>query len=259
MSSEPPNSTTSSSSARPGRRWLFLAGLLAAVALVTIAVTALLITIFQHRQEARTPFVRVVEVDEGTSDPIPWSMNWPRQFDTYRRTVDTEQTTYGGSSAMPESKLEQQPWLRRLYAGYAFSLDYREARGHAYMLYDQEVTERVTQRAQPGACLHCHASVLPMYRRLGLEAMNQPAGADVLAADFNWPAVLRGFELASAMSYAMLAQLCSRRPMAPPASMCRFSPAARQPMRRRRRTSRPRRRPARTAMRSRRTRAKPIR
>ncbi len=109
MSSEPPNSTTSSSSARPGRRWLFLAGLLAAVALVTIAVTALLITIFQHRQEARTPFVRVVEVDEGTSDPIPWSMNWPRQFDTYRRTVDTEQTTYGGSSAMPESKLEQQP------------------------------------------------------------------------------------------------------------------------------------------------------
>ncbi len=70
------------------------------------------------------------------------------------------------------------------------------------MLYDQEVTERVTQRAQPGACLHCHASVLPMYRRLGLEAMNQPAGADVLAADFNWPAVLRGFELASAMSYA---------------------------------------------------------
>ena len=29
---------------------------------------------------------------------------------------------------MPESKLETNPWLRRLYAGYAFSLDYREAR-----------------------------------------------------------------------------------------------------------------------------------
>ena len=43
---------------------------------------------------------------------------------------------------MPESKLEQQPWLRRLYAGYAFSIDYRELRGHAYMLFDQEVTER---------------------------------------------------------------------------------------------------------------------
>ena len=201
MNSEPAN-TPGKRLTPAGRRWIVLAGLLLAVAVVTFAVTALLITIFQHRQEARTPFVRVVEVDEGTSDPIPWSMNWPRQFDSYRRTVDTVQTTYGGSSAMPESKLEQQPWLRRLYAGYAFSLDYRELRGHAYMLYDQEVTERVTQRPQSGACLHCHASVLPMYRRLGLEAMNQPAGADVLAADFNWPAVLKGFEVASTMRYA---------------------------------------------------------
>ena len=50
-------------------------------------------------------------------------------------------------SAMPASKLEKHPWLKRLYAGYAFSIDYREARGHAYMLFDQEVTERVTQTA----------------------------------------------------------------------------------------------------------------
>ena len=117
----------------------------------------------------------VVEVTEVSTDPEPWGINWPRQFDTYRRTVDVTQTRYGGSSAMPESKLEESPWLRRLYAGYAFSLDYRERRGHAYMLYDQEVTERITQRPQPGACLHCHASVIPTYRRLGLEAAGQPA------------------------------------------------------------------------------------
>jgi nitrite reductase (cytochrome c-552) len=65
---------------------------------------------------------------------------------------------YGGSNAMPESKLESNPWLKRLYAGYAFSIDYREARGHAYMLYDQVVTERVNKRPQAGACLHCHGS-----------------------------------------------------------------------------------------------------
>src|SRR5690606_37676592 len=50
---------------------------------------------------------------------------------------------------------------------YAFSLDYREARGHAHMLHDQDHTERVLQRPQPGACLHCHASVLPAYRHVG--------------------------------------------------------------------------------------------
>ena len=43
----------------------------------------------------------------------------------------------------------------------------REARGHAYMLIDQEATRRVTERSQPGACLHCHASVIPAYRFAG--------------------------------------------------------------------------------------------
>ena len=38
------------------------------------------------------------------------------------------------------------------------------------MLFDQEVTERVTKHKQSGACLHCHASVIPTYRRLGMEA-----------------------------------------------------------------------------------------
>jgi nitrite reductase (cytochrome c-552) len=183
-------------------RPLFLAMLLVVVAAVTFGVTALLVTIFEHKQEARTPFVRLVEVDETTTDPVPWGVNWASQFDSYRRTVDDVETQYGGSSAMPASKLEEQPWLRRLYAGYAFSLDYREARGHAYMLLDQEVTERVTKRPQPGACLHCHAAVIPTYRRLGLEAAGEKADAKALAADFNWPAVLEGFKLASAMDYA---------------------------------------------------------
>jgi nitrite reductase (cytochrome c-552) len=183
-------------------RPLFWAVLLAVAAAATFGVTALLVTIFQHRQESRTPFVRLVEVDEVTTDPVPWGVNWPSQFDTYRRTVDDRETQRGGSSAMPASKLEEHPWLRRLYAGYAFSLDYREARGHAYMLLDQEVTERVTQRPQSGACLHCHAAVIPTYRRLGLEAKNEPADAKALAADFNWPAVMKGFELLGAKEYA---------------------------------------------------------
>jgi nitrite reductase (cytochrome c-552) len=199
---QPATTTTPApSSIRPSqRRWLAL--LLVIVAAVTVGVTALLVTIFEHKQEARTPYIRLVEVSEVSTDPAPWGMNWAAQFDSYRRTVDDEETQFGGSSAMPASKLEAQPWLRRLYAGYAFSLDYREARGHAFMLFDQEVTERVTKRPQSGACLHCHASIIPTYRRLGLEADGQPADAAALSADFNWPAVLRGFKAASTMTYA---------------------------------------------------------
>jgi len=182
----------------PGRAlWV---GALVLAAAAAAGATWVLVTMFQHKQEARTPFVRVVEVSEVTSDPVPWGRNWPHQFDGYKRTAGD--AFYGGSSAMPESKLEAQPWLRRLYAGYAFSLDYREARGHAYMLYDQRVTERVTKRAQSGACLHCHASVPVAYRRAGLEAMGRPADAESLARDFDMEAVMRGFEELSTRPYA---------------------------------------------------------
>jgi nitrite reductase (cytochrome c-552) len=176
-----------------------LAALLVGAGLVAFGVTALLVSVFQRKTEARTPFVRLVQVDEDTTDPGPWGVNWPRQYDGYQRTVDSTETEYGGSSAMPEQKLDAHPWLRRLFAGYAFSIDYRQARGHAYMLQDQEATERVTKRSQPGACLHCHASVVPTWRRLGLADGVGPAGE---GDPFDWPAVTRGFELLGAMSYS---------------------------------------------------------
>ena len=199
MSAPSPDSPQS----KPRRRLLTLPVIvLIATAVVTFGITAILVTIFERQQEARIPFVRLAEVSEISTDPEPWGMNWPYQFDSYKRTVDSEHTEHGGSSAMSESKLEAQPWLRRLYAGYAFSIDYRELRGHAYMLHDQEVTERVTKRTQSGACLHCHASITPTYRRLGLESLGQDASAETLAADFNWPAVMEGFRVASTMDYA---------------------------------------------------------
>jgi nitrite reductase (cytochrome c-552) len=200
MSSDATNKPSAAPSG--SRRPLLLVLLSAVVALATVGVAALLISIFEHKQEGRTPFVRLVEVSETSTDPVPWGVNWPSQFDSYRRTVDDVETEYGGSSAMPASKLDEHPWLKRLYAGYAFSIDYREARGHAYMLYDQEVTDRVTQRPQGGACLHCHASIIPTYRRLGLEAQGKKADAETLAGDFAWPAVMEGFKLASAMEYS---------------------------------------------------------
>ena len=164
---------------RKRSRVLLWVTLLAVVAMATFCITALLVTIFEHRQESRAPFVRLVEVNELSTDPVPWGTNWPSEYDSYFRTVDDSETQFGGSSAMPASKLEEHPWFRRLYAGYAFSIDYREARGHAYMLFDQEVTERVAKRPQTGACLHCHASIIPTYRRLGAEAMGKKADVGV--------------------------------------------------------------------------------
>lgn len=165
----------------------------------TLAVAWVLVTMFGHKQEARTPFVRVAEVDELSTDSEPWGLNWPRQFDGWKATAGD--AFEGGSSALTESKLDAAPWLKRLYAGYAFSIDYREARGHAYMLYDQGVTERVTKKPQAGACIHCHAANTVLYRKTGLEALGRPADDATLAASFDMEAVIRGFEELSQKPY----------------------------------------------------------
>lgn len=171
------------------------------VAAATAVVTALLLNVQERKHEARTPFVRLVEVDEDTTDPAIWGKNWPSQYDTYRLTAQSTRTRFGGhggSEALPEQKIERDPWLKRMFLGYAFSIDYRDRRGHAYMLVDQEETLRQT-KPQTGSCLHCHASVMPLYRELG------NGDAD------------KGFEGTHAMSYdethALLSELGHANPV----------------------------------------------
>ena len=116
---------------------------------------ALLVNILERKSEARNPFYRVVELTDTLTDPAVWGKNFPLQYDGYRRTVDQVRTRYGGSEAVPrtptqadprsivaQSKLEEDPRLKIMWAGYAFSKDFREERGHAYMLEDQTFTER---------------------------------------------------------------------------------------------------------------------
>src|SRR5262245_53546578 len=150
----------------PGRRaWFTYAGIAAVAALLTFLITALLMNIRTRKDEGQQYYLKLADLTEDTVDPAVWGRIFPREYDSYRRTVDTERTRYGGSEAF--SKLEQDPRLKRIFAGYAFSVDYREERGHAYMLQDQDETERVHKFKQPGACLHCHASVIPAYRDKG--------------------------------------------------------------------------------------------
>jgi nitrite reductase (cytochrome c-552) len=150
-------------------RWVYVA-LIAGAALGTFLITLLLMNVSERKQEGRQTHLMLVPLTEDTVEPAEWGKNFPRQYDGYRRTVDTQRTRFGGSEAF--SRLDQDPRLRRIFAGYAFELDYREERGHAYSLSDQDHTERVLKRPQYGSCLHCHAAVLPAYRKLGFEAVS---------------------------------------------------------------------------------------
>jgi nitrite reductase (cytochrome c-552) len=175
-------------------RWMVVTALLAA--LVAIGGLALLVNIIERKQEAQNPFFRVVALDDSTTDPALWGKNFPMQYDLYRRTVDQVRTRFGGSEALPRtptaadprsivsrSRLEEDPRLKRMWAGYPFAVDFREERGHAYMLEDQTFTRRVLEFPQPGTCLHCHSSVYVAYKTVG--------GGDLI----------RGFEKVNAMPY----------------------------------------------------------
>ncbi len=150
------------------------------VTLVTIGILALLTNIMERKAEALNPFYRVVELTDTTVNPATWGKNFPIQYDLYRKTVDMSRTRYGGSEAIPQqptsddpreevsvSRLVEDPRLREFWAGYAFAEDFREERGHAYMLLDQVFTRRQDIAKQPGTCLHCHASVYLPYKQAG--------------------------------------------------------------------------------------------
>ncbi|HET6347349.1 MAG TPA: ammonia-forming cytochrome c nitrite reductase subunit c552, partial [Myxococcota bacterium] len=174
------------------RAWRLMLVTAVVAAAAAAGVTALLVNIFERKQEARDPFFRVVEITDETEDPAVWGKNFPLQYDLYKRTVDQVRTRYGGSEAVPrtpddvdprsvtaQSRLEEDPRLKTMWAGYAFAADFREERGHAYMLEDQTFTGRQRVKQQPGTCMHCHASVYLPYKKLGngdlikgFEAMN---------------------------------------------------------------------------------------
>lgn len=175
------------------RMLAFLIAVIVGTMVITFFVTTILINIFERKQEARNPFYRVVELDDTTEDPALWGKDFPQQYDAYLRTVDQVRTKYGGSEAvqrtptnvdprsvLARSRLESDPRLKKIWAGYAFAIDFREERGHAYMLDDQTYTERQRVAKQPGTCIHCHASVYVPYKKLGdgnlikgFEKMNQ--------------------------------------------------------------------------------------
>lgn len=151
------------------REKLFYLLAITTAALLSVGVMLLFSNISQHKQEALTPYNILKPVSEDVTDPAEWGINWPKQYDSYKLTAESTSTVYGGhsgSESLPPEKIDRDPWLKRIFLGYAFSLDYRDRRGHAYMLNDQEASKRLT-KPQTGSCLHCHGSVMPLYRKLG--------------------------------------------------------------------------------------------
>lgn len=164
----------------PSRRFKVILGLLVLASLLaTIVIAALLVDVAKKQTEAKDTYTKVVDITDTTVDPAVWGQNFPIQYAMYKKTSEMESTTWGlnvvnrkATADDPRTqvaleKIERDPMLKKLWAGYAFAVDYRQARGHEYMLEDQRLTKRTKDFPQPGTCINCHASTYVVFKELG--------------------------------------------------------------------------------------------
>lgn len=150
---------------------LILAGLVVILAAVLIGV----LTYAQNHPPQERAIQPLVEIAAMEPDSSTWGINFPNQYDTFLKTkTNNIDTTYAGSSQF--SWLERDPRQVILFAGYSFSKDYNDDRGHANSLEDVRATKRnnlnVDDPARtPGTCYSCKSADNPgLWAELGMEA-----------------------------------------------------------------------------------------
>jgi nitrite reductase (cytochrome c-552) len=147
--------------------------------IVVLAIGLIAILIFMKNQPPQTRGIEpMVVIAPMEPDSSKWGVNFPNQYSTLLKTEDNNnRTTFGGSE--PYSKLEQDPRLVTLFAGYSFSKDYDEDRGHMNSLTDVRATKRVNE-ITPGTCYSCKSSNNPsLWKKMGMEEYDHTPFAEL--------------------------------------------------------------------------------
>ncbi|MEW6060478.1 MAG: ammonia-forming cytochrome c nitrite reductase subunit c552 [Bacteroidota bacterium] len=116
-------------------------------------------SIMERRNEAYIQYQMVKPIAEWEPRNEVWGENFPREFETYRSTTDTSfASKYAGSKK--RDLLAEDPLNVVLWAGYAFSREYNQARGHYYAINDIRNILR-TGVPQPATCWTCKSTDVP--------------------------------------------------------------------------------------------------
>jgi nitrite reductase (cytochrome c-552) len=140
---------------KPYLGWLLFAATMAA----TFGLGLFASSIMERRVESQYRFQMNTPIGEWESDPAKWKDNFPRQHETWKQTADSTFKSKHGGSAWRDS-LEEYPQQVVMWAGYAFSREYNQSRGHAHTVEDVRNILR-TGVPQPGTCWTCKSSDVP--------------------------------------------------------------------------------------------------
>ncbi len=114
------------------------------------------------------------DIKDGEPDAAVWGKYYPKEYDSYLKNQETsdEGTKYGGS--IQSSHLKKYPDLLILFAGYGFSKEYNEDRGHVYTLTDVTKIKRVNEKTT-GSCMTCKSSQVPtLIKEMGIAYYKTP-------------------------------------------------------------------------------------
>jgi len=141
---------------KPWLGWVLFTGTIGIVFLLGL----LAASIIERRSEAE--FTYKPDVIFGETEPRNeiWGKNFPREYASWLETSDTNfRSKHGGSAS--RDILEEDPRIVILFAGYAFSKDFKQARGHYYAIEDIRATLRTgapkegVPGPQPNTCWTC--------------------------------------------------------------------------------------------------------
>lgn len=178
---------------RPIIGWLLFFATLFVVFLLGLLASS----IMERRAEAYFVNVPKTKVSEFEPRNEVWGENFPREFQSYYKTEDTTYRSKYNGTAMIDM-LEVDPRLVVLWAGYGFSKDYNQGRGHYYAVEDVRNTLRTggptsdNEGPMPSTCWTCKSPDVPRvmqeegvaefykgkWARLGAEIVNPIGCAD---------------------------------------------------------------------------------
>lgn len=130
-------------------------------------------------REALTEKPAVGQIAMTETDPEAFKLLYPRHFDSYMRNAEINPPVLKyGSSQKKESRLDQFPYMRTLWAGMPFSKEYNEARGHLYVNDDviggngTEATQRIGEKTNL-TCMYCKSAEVPgLIEKMGNDFYN---------------------------------------------------------------------------------------
>lgn len=156
--------------------------------IVTIIVVFLLgllaSSIVNRKSEAKYKYVPQVNIGENEPRNAVWGENFPLEYQSSLQTLDTTFASMQGGSAMRDV-LEEDPNLVVLFAGYGFSKDYNQGRGHSYAIEDIHNSLRTGgpkgkgDGPMPATCWTCKSPDVPrLMNEIGIEEFYSGKWAD---------------------------------------------------------------------------------